>query len=358
MTHIAADVLYQVETEILKNIAELLGRGSIASADWKIDKLKQLGALNDKNMAIVKRYRDAIVKGAASQVEKAAMDNLMQSEAIFQRAADAGATLRDALPLEADPRIKAIIGTWQKTAKDSLNLTMTTMLHQADSIARQGIERVTAEVLTGAKSATEARRTIMSEWAESGVPNITDKAGRTWSTEAYADMVIRSNVRRVTTATQMDRAQEYGADLVEISAHAGARPACAPYQGNIYSLSGNSDTYPPFSSTSYGEIAGLFGINCGHRQYPFFEGISRQTYAPDETPEEQAKNAAQYEQSQKQRYLERQIRKAKREAEVLDAGGDKEGADNARGLVRDRQATMRAFIEDSGRTRRSDREQI
>jgi hypothetical protein len=171
-------------------------------------------------------------------------------------------------------------------------------------------------------------------------------------------MVIRTNTTRVASEVQFKRAEEYGADLIEVSAHAGARPLCAPYQGKIFSISGKSEKYPPLSSTSYGEPAGLFGINCGHMSYNFFPGISRQTYAPDETEEQKEENARVYQESQKQRAIERSIRAAKREAQTLEALGDTKGVAEAKSKIRERQAVMREFIAETGRTRQRAREAI
>jgi hypothetical protein len=65
-------------------------------------------------------------------------------------------------------------------------------------------------------------------------------------------------------------------------------------------------------------------------------------------------NDKQYQDSQKQRALERQIRYAKRNVEML---GDL-ATDADRDKIKQAQANMRAFIQSTGRTRRYDREQI
>jgi hypothetical protein len=65
-------------------------------------------------------------------------------------------------------------------------------------------------------------------------------------------------------------------------------------------------------------------------------------------------NDKQYQDSQKQRALERQIRYAKRNVEML---GDL-ATDADRDKIKQAQAQMRAFIQSTGRTRRYDREQI
>lgn len=76
-----------------------------------------------------------------------------------------------------------------------------------------------------------------------------------------------------------------GCDLVEVTAHAGARPEHAEWQGKVYSRSGKSKKYPPLKeSTGYGTGAGLGGWNCRHSMFPYYEGTSR-TYTDEELEE-------------------------------------------------------------------------
>ena len=146
------------------------------------------------------------------------------------------------------------------------------------------------------------------------------------------------------------KARDAGLDLVEVDSHAGARPGCEPYQGKVYSLSGNTEGYDKLSETSYGDLDGLFGINCGHNMYPYQPGTER-TYKPYPKSE----NEETYKNSQRQRYLERQIRAAKRQREVATGEEDKR---KAQALLANRQKAMRNFIDDTGRTRLREREQI
>ena len=67
-------------------------------------------------------------------------------------------------------------------------------------------------------------------------------------------------------------------------------------------------------------------------------------------------NERQYAESQRQRALEREIRRAKLDVAIAKATGDEELEREARQKLRGKQATMRAFIEDTGRTRRYNRE--
>ena len=88
-----------------------------------------------------------------------------------------------------------------------------------------------------------------------------------------------------------------------------SRPLCAPYvgwicswdgsSGIIHDLDGNAYSYVPITDTSYGEPAGIFGINCGHSPYTFVDGFSLPRYH-EMTPEELEKNEEAYLLTQKQ----------------------------------------------------------
>lgn len=214
----------------------------------------------------------------------------------------------------------------------------------------------------------EAVAEAIGQMIEENIPAFVDRAGRKWSAEAYANMYSRTNVHNMTIETVNKRNEDYGNDLIQVDKHAGARPLCAPYQGKIFSTSGRSGTvedafgkkhrFKPLSSTSYGEPAGLFGINCGHNPSPFVEGISTLAVKPL-TEKEEKENARIYEESQKQRAIEREIRKAKTEREALKAAGvDKSLIDDANKKVKAYELKMSGFIKETGRTRRKNREEI
>lgn len=95
-------------------------------------------------------------------------------------------------------------------------------------------------------------------------------------------------------------------------------------------------------------------VNCGHVFYPYIDGISKQKYKPYD----KKKNSESYILSQEQRHLERNIRHAKREYEMMKAMGNEDGMRNAKALINQRQLQMREFISETGRGRKRDREQI
>lgn len=168
-----------------------------------------------------------------------------------------------------------------------------------------------------------------------------------------------------------------GCDLVETSAHAGARPSHMLWQGKVFSRSGTSKKYPDFvSSTGYGTVTGLMGINCRHSFYPFFEGVSKRAYTDNElekinneTVKYNGEKIKLYDATQIQRSMERNIRQNKREIAgyegIMLESKDENIIEEARSRLaakkdelKQNQKTLRDFIEQTGLTRDRARERL
>ncbi|WP_366593748.1 phage minor capsid protein (plasmid) [Bacillus velezensis] len=347
-----------IQTEILENIAELLADDPEALEDdanaWYLDKLEQIGGLTRENVKVISRKSRFSAKVIREILTGVGFEGIEPNEIILKRALDQGKAFYQARPVEQDPAIWKILDAFEKQAHDTFNMINSTMLKESEQIYRDIITRTTAEVLAGTKTSQQALRDTMKQWATKGIPVLkTANGGRRYA-EGYAYTVIRTIGNNVTNEMQEARFTSYGVDLVEISSHSGARPKCAPFQGKIFSRSGNDPQYPALSSTSMGEPDGLFGINCGHVKYPYIPGVSQQRYHPVNAE----RNEKAYKDSQKQRALERNIRDNKRELAAFEKMHDEIGAKRARRKVLDGQARLRAFLEETGRTRRREREQI
>lgn len=184
-----------------------------------------------------------------------------------------------------------------------------------------------------------------------GIPAFTDKLGRQWSPEAYINMDIRTTCSNTAHKAQFDRMDAYGATLLEVSSHMGARPKCAKDQGRIFDRTNTSAKYRHWSSSSYGDPDGLLGINCRHKFYPFIEGVNTQTYFPYDEEE----NAKAYKLQQEQRQLERNVRSAKRECTAMDTLGDTEGFSKASAKLKNAQSNLKTFCSDNDLSYKSDR---
>lgn len=134
-------------------------------------------------------------------------------------------------------------------------------------------------------------------------------------------MNIVTGVNQTCGQLQELRANEVGWDLMEITAHSGARPEHAKWQGKIVSLSGKRG-YLSKRDIGYGEATGFKGINCRHDWHPYYEGSSRSYTQKElnkwknEKVEYNGKKISKYEATQIQRKMERTIRQDKKELVV------------------------------------------
>lgn len=167
-----------------------------------------------------------------------------------------------------------------------------------------------------------------------------------------------------TAATVVERyCDDSNIALVEVSAHYGARPEHAVWQGKVYSLHGSTSKYPNLAdATGYGTVTGLLGANCMHLYYPFMEGSER-TYTDEQLREMQEeklmyqdKEVPTYELIQKQRAFERSIRKQKQDILKNEAAGSDVTADKIR--LKNTQNRLKRFLDDVGFTRRPQREEV
>lgn len=369
--------------ELLVNIARHFNvKGWERTRYWEIKKLSEMGALTEESVQIIARNTGKLpdeIRAAFLQVSERAC---LQIDPQLRAAADKGLLQDPGTTSTTSPLIRSTVQAYTDEAVDKMNMVNTTLLQSTRQAYLQGITTAVAEaqlleaqaildtqalaVSLGMETRVRAIRKAMDQMAAAGLTGFVDRAGRNWSPEAYAAMVVRTSSHNVYIKTIKDRQQEYGGgDIFQVSSHPGARPLCYPYQGKFYSWSagpgefkdgdGITRYYENITATSYGQAAGLFGINCGHHPIPIIPGFS---YPQEYEEQTKAENDAEYEQSQIQRQYERNIRAAKQQREIAAATGDKEAEAKAAQKVLQEQARMRGFIKETGRARRYDREQI
>ena len=346
-------IYQQIEMEILEVIAKRLSQGMYTNdgvLHWQMKQINLLGQLRQDQYEIIARYSGKSVEAVkdmlieASQLEYGRLTDYLERHASKYSTSSYGGLF-------------CVISTLEQQAIDITNLLNSSILQGAEQAYRDILTEAVVNVSTGRESIQSSVVRSIKRMAEQGIPTWMDKSGRVWSNEAYVNMTIRATNKNVTNQVTNNLLDEYDIDLVRVSDHADSRPEHAPYQGKIYSRSGKSKKYPPLSETSYGDTrTGLVtGINCRHLLYPHFEGVSAKY--PEPLPiDEVQKN---YEQSQKQRYLERQIRNAKKRKIALEAlRVDDDEITKADRLIKARQARMREFIRQTGRTRQYSRERV
>lgn len=185
----------------------------------------------------------------------------------------------------------------------------------------------TAEAVLRVEGGDSPRRAIedaVSRLSKLGITTIDYKSGVSTSVDAALRRHLVTQANQARNDVLWRRMDEWGCDLVYTTAHYGARPTHAVWQGKVFSRSGGSVKYPPLvEATGYGTAAGLCGVNCRHRMVPYVEGASK---LPDTDYSEQERltgmtGGEYYAATQAQRRLEAAIRATKREVSVGEAAG-------------------------------------
>lgn len=349
----------QAEDAILQDMARKLGAYDywMPAVEWQNQKLRQAGELQETIISELAK----ISKKSEDELRR-----LMSDAGSLALKLDAEVYDNAGLQVPdfnmAEPLRKVLNAGYQQTAGTMRNLTRSTAT-AAQQQFFDAADLAWAKIQSGAIDYTTAIREAIKTLADKGIASISYPGGYT----DYMDVAVRravvTGVNQTACKLSEELADELECDLVEVSAHSGARPSHAEWQGKIYSRSGKSEKYPDFrTSTGYGTGAGLGGWNCRHSFGPYVEGSPR-IWSDAELEKLNAKDyeyngekLTEYEATQQQRYFERQIRKAKREEIALEAAG--QDASEAKSRVAYYQKKQADFLDQTGLKRQYERENV
>lgn len=228
----------------------------------------------------------------------------------------------------SDSALQVLNAGYQKCSGSLKNLTLTTA-NTSQQIFIQTCNLAYMQTISGTMDYNTAVRHAVQSAAGNGAV-VRYPSGHRDKLDVAVRRAVLTGVGQTVRQISFQNAKDFDCDLMEISAHAGARPSHAEWQGQIVSLSGRRG-YLTLDAIGYGTADGFGGVNCRHDWFPFFEGFSERAYS-DERLRELAEHKitidgvdySDYELSQKQRYYERQIREKKRQ--VLAAQIQKDNA--------------------------------
>lgn len=343
-------VMAETEQEIINDMARRISRmGYVSDAtEWQLSRLEAISA------------SEAFVREKLSQAlnitewelidlfDEAATRSLAFDDRIYKAAGYEPIPLADNDYLQQIVRagLKKTLGTFDNLTRTTAN----TASHMFESV----LDTAHQEIISGGFDYRAAIKNGIRVLTENGLPVITYPTGHV----DYLDVAFRratlTGVNQTAAELQIARMEEIGCDLVETTAHPGARPSHQIWQGKWFSYSGKNPKYPDFvANTGYGTGPGLCGWNCRHSFFPVIEGLSNHEYSVEKLREYNNKTVTfdgkkmdLYGATQQQRYIERMIRKWKRTRSAYDAAGlDSSGA---RHKISEWQTRQRDFIKQTG----------
>lgn len=349
----------EIEELILRDMARRIARYDywIPAADWQNRKLKEAGALQEEILQILAQYSGKTEAELRTLMQQATTEGLRSDISVYKAHGETVPPIEESQAL-----VDTLNAGYRATRQTMRNLTRTTARTATQQFER-ALDQAWLQVRSGAFSTDQAVWQAVKDLAARGVECIRYPSGHTDTIEVAVRRAVVTGVNKTTLELQDQLADELECELVEVTAHEGARPSHAEWQGKIFCRTGTHPKYPDFvESTGYGTGAGLGGWNCRHSFHPYYEGSPR-TWTDeqlerlkDKTVEYNGEKLTEYEASQKQRYMERQIRKYKREAVALEAAGLDPSA--AQANVKKWQGALDDFTEQTGMKRQYDREQV
>lgn len=348
-----ADLYEAAQGTLIEKIRNALD-GGWDSPLWAQLKMARLGALQSAiNEVIVALQADA--SGAIHQAVAEAYNRGTQAAV-----AELGAV---APTVAAIPAGSHAVDRLAQSLIDDTGPVYTRILRQSTDVYRQVIGQASAPAVLGAQTRRQAAQAALDRFANRGVTGFVDKAGRAWDMRAYIEMATRSAVARASVEAHTERLGAAGVELVIVSQAPEECPLCRPWERKILARTGapgvrqvqvqhateddRTVAVTVAGSLPEARAAGLLHPNCRHTVSAYLPGVSR-------IPKAQPSRGT-FEDTQKQRYLERQVRKWKRrEAAAMDDAA----RTAARARVRAYQGRIRELVADIGLPRKAHREQL
>lgn len=360
------EIFAQVESDILADIVRRVVKTGVITdtAMWQIERAREAKMLSGDIASVIAKATGKSRKEINRLLNDAAKRSLAFDDAIYQAAG------LNPPPISASPAIQAVLLQGRDTTLRLVDNFTKTAGTAARAKFSAIMDRAFLQVMTDAFTPQQALRMAVKELARNEVLTVSYPSGAKAPIESAARRAVMTGTNQAVSKLQLARAQDMGSDLVEVTAHAGARPTHEVWQGQVYSLSGKTKGYKNFYyETGYGSGDGLCGWNCYHNFYPYFEGLSGRSFYQDPSAAAGRNNDRDYENTQIQRHYENQVRKAKHECVAYRQAADSAENDGLREdferdftrasvLLKRREAQLEEWVQMTKGVREKDRESV
>lgn len=346
LAHTVSDLVAQIEMRLIWEIARDVNRGLGGGTRYEVDMAARYGALYARLQKQLGKPWQNVLNTVQAALDKAAEAGQGMAERdLAGRLANHPETL--GVPVSSVRALEVIASDLHRVLADLPALALRNAFDSYQQILSTPATLNATGVLTRRKATQDA----LNGFAARGIDGFTDKSGRTWHIDTYAEMATRTGAAHALRTAYEGELIARGEDLVIVTGNTYTCRLCAPWQDKVLSLTGlypeGVHRLPSAVGDGYVTVhvagtmeearaAGLHHPNCTHS-----EGL----YLPGATVIEPGtmgvRDAETYDASQKQRALEREIRKHKR---LLVAAITGEAESKARAAIRGYQAQIRELL--------------
>lgn len=301
---------------------------STAKTDWQIQRMIQLGESEEN----IKQWIRETLAVTDAELDHIFSDTVYEQYYGYQRAY--GEVGRKQIPFAENLELQVLLESVKvQTKAEFRNLTNSLgfvirnpgtgkiCYHPLMQFSRETLDGAVMDIVSGAVSYDVAIGRAINAMTNSGLRTVYYDSGHSNRVEVAARRAVMTGFRQVQGKINEQAARNLGTDVYEVTYHVGARPEHQVWQGKVY-------TYEQLQSVcGLGSVTGLHGANCYHDYHPFIPGVSVRNYTDEEldemmeeenTPKEyQGKEYTAYQALQKQRLMERGMRKTRQDIKLL-----------------------------------------
>ncbi len=299
---------------------------STAKTDWQIQRMIQLGESEEN----IKQWIRETLAVTDAELDHIFSDTVYEQYYGYQRAY--GEVGRKQIPFAENLELQVLLESVKvQTKAEFRNLTNSLgfvirnpgtgkiCYHPLMQFYRETLDGAVMDIVSGAVSYDVAIGRAINAMTNSGLRTVYYDSGHSNRVEVAARRAVMTGFRQVQGKINEQAARNLGTDVYEVTYHVGARPEHQVWQGY---------TYEQLQSVcGLGSVTGLHGANCYHDYHPFIPGVSVRNYTDEEldemmeeenTPKEyQGKEYTAYQALQKQRLMERGMRKTRQDIKLL-----------------------------------------
>lgn len=368
----------QLEDDIVADmVRRMLKMGFVSeSTAYQAEVLQSAGILYEDILQMIADRTDASVAQVRALFEDAGVKTVDIDNDTHEAAGEVPVDIRQDAGMKQvlEAGYRKTLGTMRNLVSTTANTTQTAFL--------QACDRAYMQVSSGAFSYQDAIRMAVRNLADGGA-YVTYPTGHRDRIDVAVRRCVLTGVGQTAAAVAKKRAEDSGCKYMELTAHGGARPEHARWQGQLVQIQGKRtrkiiDGLKVFTleEIGYGDGRGFKGWNCRHNWHPYYPGLSTPNYTPEEIARLDEKSISyngekytEYEISQMQRKGERKVRALKRRAAALDEAAKntddpalKQGLNDDFAAVsvrlKDAEKTLKDFCRQTGRRNDTFRSQV
>lgn len=323
-------IFYDLENQLMEDIVRRIKKtGEITStADYQIMQLKALGLSNDEITEQIKKALNASDEYVEELYREAMKNEWYDAKDIYAGMGQAYVKFEDNAFIQ-----NLIGGAFMQTSGEMVNMTGTMGFVvggksvELSKFYRDTMDNAISMIMGGGFDYNTVLKKAIKQMTNSGIRWINYESGWHNRITVAARRSVMTGLSQMTRGITEDTAKRLNTDTFEVSAHAGARPDHADWQGKVYTKK------QLYEICGLGTVTGLLGANCYHTYYPYIKGISKRAYTDDQlnawrndTPKMyNGKEYTQYQAQQRMRQMETNMRAQRQTINLLKLGGaDKE----------------------------------